>query len=390
MGVPAGFTLLPSPLVPAPTISSHPMRRRLIAILLPALVLAGVAWRLWPRAGDSGRPPAQTQAPASQPSAVPLAGVTMGGTWSVKIGRLPPGASTGAVTAAVQDVLDRVEGQMSTYRPASDLSRFNQFRGTDWFPVRADVAAVAAEARRVGEQTGGAFDVTVGPLVNLWGFGPPERRAGPFGTIPSDAAVAEARRHVGYRLLDVRTEEPPALRKADPEAYVDLSGIAKGYAADLVARRLDELGAEHYLVDVGGELKARGLSPAGRPWRVGIEVPSPDARRVLCKVELADVAVATSGDYRNYFDAPDGRRYSHEIDPRTGRPAANAPAAVSVVHTSGAYADAMATALMVLGVDEGYALAERLGLAVQFVTRGDGRFETRAAPGFEKMIVGGQ
>src|SRR5204863_1514145 len=119
-----------------------------------------------------------------------------------------------------------------------------------------------------------------------------------------------------------------------------------------------------------------GQSPAGRPWRVGIETPTAGVRRVLCKVDLADVAVATSGDYRNFFDAPDGRRYSHEIDPRTGRPAVGAPAAVSVAHPSGAYADAMATALMVLGPEEGYVLAERLGLAVLFVTRGQGHFET--------------
>lgn len=273
---------------------------------------------------------------------------------------------------------------MSTYRADSDLSRFNRLRSTDWIPVADDVARLAGIARGVSEQTGGAFDVTVGPLVNLWGFGPGQPPGG-FGTIPTDAMIESARRHVGYRLLDSRAA-PPALRKSDPLVYADFSGIAKGYAAELVGRRLEELGARDYLVAVGGEMRARGLSHRGRPWRVGIETPTPGTRRVLYEVELRDGSLSTSGDYRNFFDHG-GRRYCHEIDPATGRPVERPPASVSVADASGAYADAMATALMVLGPEKGYALAERRGLAALFVMRQSDHFEAKATPRFAQIMT---
>ena len=341
------------------------------------LLAAGGAWA-WHAARATGRAPA---AAAEGPRLVAVGGLTMGGTWSAKLPRLPVSVSAAELEAAAGALLDRLEGQMSTWRPESDLSRFNRYHGTDWFPVPRELAEVVAAAGRVSEQTGGAFDVTVGPLVNLWGFGA-DQAAGRAGVVPSEEAIAGARAHVGYRLLESRLS-PPALRKADPAVYADLGGIAKGYAAGAVAEYLDSLGATDYLVAVGGELRARGLSHLGRPWRAGIETPTPDVRRVLRQVELRDASLSTSGDYRNFFDAG-GRRYSHEIDPRTGRPAENAPASVSVVHPSAAYADAMATALMVLGPERGYDLAVRLDLSVLIVTRGEGRFDARATPAFER------
>jgi thiamine biosynthesis lipoprotein len=178
------------------------------------------------------------------------------------------------------------------------------------------------------------------------------------------------------------------LRKSDPQVYVDLSAIAKGYAAELVSRRLDALGLSDYLIAVGGEMRVRGLSPQGQAWRVGIETPTPGTRRVLCRVALSAGSLSTSGDYRNYFEK-DGRRYSHEIDPATGGPSTRAPASVTVADASGAYADAMATALMVMGPDEGYALARKLGLPVLFITRGTGEFHMRATPQFERMMLAG-
>ena len=355
------------------------LRSAALLLLLLLLLLASVPW-LRP-----SRPRPTAPAPPPAPSGpVAFSGPTMGSTWLVRLRQPPPAAPADQVQSAVQEVLDRVEGQMSTYRPASDLSRFNRDRGTDWFAVPADVAEVVLEARRVCEQTGGAFDATVGPLVNLWGFGP-ERPAGGFGTVPSAAELTEARRHVGYQMLEARLA-PPALRKSDPLVYADLSGIAKGYAAGRVARRLDELGATDYLVEVGGEVRARGVAPAGRPWRVGIETPTPGVRRVLYTVQLRDLSLSTSGDYRNFFEAGD-RRYSHEIDPATGEPSVKAPASVSVAHPSAAYADAMATALMVLGPEEGYAVARRLDLAALFITRGEGRFHARATPAFEPLLT---
>jgi thiamine biosynthesis lipoprotein len=324
--------------------------------------------------------------PAKITTASPLAlsGPAMGSTWTVRLLKTPGSLSPDQVQAAVQEVLDRVESQMSTYRPNSDLSQFNRSRGTDWFSIPSDFATVANVAKHASEQSGGAFDVTVGPLVNLWGFGP-DHPAGAFGSLPSDSMIDEARQHVGYQKLDVRLS-PPAIRKADPLAYVDLSAIAKGYAAELVGHRLEELGAKDYLVLVGGEVRSHGVSRLGRPWRVGIETPTPGVRRVLYTVELKDQSLSTSGDYRNFFDAG-GHRYCHEIDPATGRPSTRAPASVSVAHASGAYADAMATALMVLGRDEGYALAQRLNLAALFILRGDGHFETRVTPRFKALLI---
>lgn len=309
----------------------------------------------------------------------------MGGTWSVRLGKPVDAAVAGPLNAAVQQALDRIDGQMSTWNPASGLSRFNAHRGTDWFVVPNDLAAVVAEAQQVAADTGGAFDVTIGPLVNLWGFGPGRPATGPYKAL-SDAEIEAARADVGYHLLECR-RSPPAVRKRQPEVYVDLSAIAQGYAADRVAADLDAAGVTDYLVEVCGEMRARGSSPLGRPWRVGIETPTPDVRRVLRTVELQDLSLATSGDYRNVRVDAAGRRYSHAIDPRTGRPAANGLASVSVVHESAARADASATALMVLGPDDGYDLARRSGLAALFVVRGEGRFEVRATPEFERVLL---
>jgi FAD:protein FMN transferase len=357
-------------------------RRTIVGVILAALVaVAGLVAIL--TGGVTSK--SHAASPNSvENRAIALSGPTMGSTWMVRLPHLPAGASAEQVQSAVQAVLDRIEGEMSTYRAESDLSRFNQSRSAEWVPVPDNVARVAAIARAVSVQTGGAFDVTVGPVVNLWGFGPAQP-AGGFGTIPSDAAINAARRHVNYRLLESRPV-PPALRKSDPMVYVDFSGIAKGYAAELVGQRLEELGVCDYLVAVGGEMRARGRSHLGRPWRVGIETPTPGTRRVLYEVELKDLSLSTSGDYRNYFDK-DGRRYCHEIDPATDRPVENPPASVSVAHASGAYADAMATALMVLGPEKGYALAERIGLPALFISREKDHFEAKATAQFRQLIL---
>jgi thiamine biosynthesis lipoprotein len=326
---------------------------------------------------------------ASERSVTQLVGPTMGGSWSVRLARPLDARAAGALQIALQQTLDRLDGQMSTWKPDSDLSRFNASRGTSWHPVPADVAAVVAEAQRVSDATGGAFDVTVGPLVNLWGFGPSTAPADPAARIPPDDAIAAARARVGYRRLQVRTT-PPALRKADADIYLDLSGIAQGYAADVVAARLDAAGVADYLVDICGEVRAGGSAAHGRPWRVAVQAPVPDTRRPLRGVQLINnLALATSGDYQNFFTDAVGHRYSHEIDPRTGRPVAHRLASVSVAHASAATADAMATALLVLGPDEGFAHAEQHGLAVLFVVRNEAgnEFETRATPAFESMAT---
>jgi thiamine biosynthesis lipoprotein len=335
---------------------------------------AAVGWKMIAR--HTPQPPPQ------HVGLITLSGNTMGGTWAVKVLRLPPATSRDQLEAQVGEVLEKLDAQMSTYRPQSDLSRFNAYAGSDWFPVPRELAEVVSLAQRVSDETAGAFDVTVGPLVNLWGFG--AGRSGVPVDVPSPDAIASAKSHVGYRQLEVRLD-PPALKKSRPDLCVDLGGIAKGYAADAVGAFLESRGFRDYLAQIGGEVRARGNSHLGRPWHVGVETPTPDVRRILVQVELADSSISTSGDYRNFFEK-DGRRFSHEIDPRTGWPTTAGAASVSVVHSSGAYADAMATALIVLGPEEGLALAKRLGLAALFITRGADHFETHATPEFNARV----
>jgi len=273
--------------------------------------------------------------------------------------------------ARIASALAEVNAQMSTYDESSTLSRFNRDEDTDWFPVEPALVKVISAAQIISRQSGGAFDVTVGPLVNLWGFGPDAVGA----QAPSPEALTEARSRVGYRFLEVR-DDPPALRKSMP-VYVDLSAIAKGFGVDQVAVLLDGLGCADFLVDVGGEVRARGQNPSGRPWRVGVEVPDPDSAGGVQRVLLLDNrAVATSGDYRNFRDL-DGRRFSHTIDPRTGAPVSHALASVSVVHDSAMWADGYATAIDVLGPEAGLALADDLGLPVLLVVRTPDGFEER-------------
>ncbi len=316
-----------------------------------------------------------------EPPQLEVSGQALGTFWTAKVTNPAPSIDAAALRNAVTAALDRVDGQMSTYRQDSELSRFNASRSVDWFPVSADLVAVMAEAQRIATLSGGALDVTVGPLVNLWGFGPrgrPDR-------VPQPAELDAARQRVGYLALSVRLD-PPALRKAHPDVYVDLSAIAKGFAVDQSAAAIQSLGATDYLVEVGGELRLRGLSEGGRPWRIAIERPVPGEREVEQVVQPGDSGLATSGDYRNYFEV-DGKRYSHTIDPATGRPVHHALASVTVIHPSATSADGFATALMVLGPERGMALAEREQLAVLMVVRAGDGFEERSSSTFSPFLA---
>jgi thiamine biosynthesis lipoprotein len=240
-------------------------------------------------------------------------------------------------------------------------------------------------AARLSRESAGAFDVTVGPLVNLWGFGPQAGAAPAHPAVPGDEALARARQRVGFDKLEVRLD-PPALRK-EAELYVDLSAIAKGHGVDRVAGRLVSAGCSDLLVDVGGEVRAIGRNPGGRVWRVGVETPDPAQLGGVERVLVLDhVAAATSGDYRNYVEV-DGQRYSHTIDPRTGRPVSHGLASVTVLHASAMWADGYATALDVLGPEAGFELAERLGLPALFLVREDGSFRTRYTPALESALA---
>lgn len=313
--------------------------------------------------------------PAPEHQVMQMRGGTMGTSYSILVVDLPQAIDPKALADRIEKELDLVNALMSTYREDSELSAFNRSQSTEWIPVSPQLAALVDEALWTSEVSGGAFDATVGPLVNLWGFGPGDRTDTP----PADTRIAQARRHVGYQKLSVR-KDPPALRKSDPSLYLDLSAIAKGYGVDRVAELLDGDGVANYLVEIGGELRGRGHNGQGLPWHIAVERPDPGVREVERILELQDSAMATSGDYRNFFEQ-DGKRYSHTIDPKTGRPVTHTLASVTVLAPRTARADALATAFLVLGPKAGLALAKSLEAPALFIVRtpdGYGELQTSA------------
>ena len=301
---------------------------------------------------------------------VNLSGSTMGTYFKVAVASLPPSIHQDELKASIDQLLEKTNGQMSTYISDSELSRFNQYEKTDWFPVSSETALVVKEALNIHYLTKESFDITVGPLVNLWGFGP----AGRKGEIPSQEKINITLKKVGSRHLQSRLT-PPSLKKDIVDLYLDLSGIAKGFGVDHLAEYLESIGITDFLVDIGGEMKTRGHKRDGTPWKIGIERPVTDKREIQKIVNLGNQAIATSGDYRNYFDKND-QRYSHEINPKTGQPVQHRLASVTVFDSSCMRADALATGLMVLGPQEGYRLAERENLAALFIVKEeDGLFE---------------
>ncbi len=308
-----------------------------------------------------------------------FAGSTMGTQYSVKLVTAAEIDDTAAIRDMISSSLDEVEQLLSTYMPDSEISLFNTMQSTDWVPASAMFCDGVEKSLALSAMTDGAFDITVGPLVNLWGFGPDD----PIAEPPSDDEIAALLDTVGYRHLEADCARP-ALRKTLPQLALDMSAFGKGYAADAVGDRLDAQGFENYLVEVGGELRVRGHNSSGEKWAIGIEAPLVDQRRPYAVLRLTDTAVATSGDYRNYFEA-DGTRYSHTIDTRTGRPITHSLASVTVVDPRGYRADALATALLVMGPDQGMRLATRENLAVLFLLRGESGFDEQASPAFEQL-----
>jgi thiamine biosynthesis lipoprotein len=343
-------------------------------LLVAALVLLGIV----AASGLIGCGPAAAPEPE-----VTLRGETMGTTYSVKLARLAPHVSAAQLQSGIDALLEEINDRMSTYREDSELSRFNRAQTTDWVAVSPGLAAVVAEALAVSELTAGAFDVTVGPLVNLWGFGPDTVDAG-----PSPERLGSVRQRVGYTKLHVRAS-PPALRKERADMYVDLSALAKGYAVDRVAEYVAAAEVTDFLVEIGGEVRGQGRHPRGSPWRIGVERPAAGRGAVLAVLEADEVAIATSGDYRNYREVA-GRRVSHIVDPGTGRPVDHALASVTVVHGSAMRADALATALMVLGPTAGYRLAEGQEIAALFIVRTDSGFREDATPALRARYARGE
>jgi thiamine biosynthesis lipoprotein len=266
--------------------------------------------------------------------------------------------SLSAIKSDIDQRLELVNEQMSTYRPNSELSRFN--RAEKSLEVSAATRGVIEASLTLFEQSKGAFDVTVGPLVNLWGFGPDKKA----NKVPSAQLIAEKQKIVGSQYLSVNGN---TISKAIPELYVDLSAIAKGYGVDVIAAYLQEMGINNYLVDIGGELSLKGKKPQNNPWIVAIEGPV-EGQSVQRVINVGDNAIATSGDYRNYFEF-DGLRYSHTIDPNTGKPISHKLVSVTVINKSSMTADGLATAITVLGPKPGLAFAEKYNLAVYLLVK---------------------
>jgi len=312
------------------------------------------------------------------PKQVHLTGPTMGTTYNVKYLPTENSPTGEELQVEIDKLLELVNDQMSTYRKDSELSRFNQFKGDTRFEVSSETALVVKEAIRLNKLTEGALDVTVGPLVNLWGFGPEARP----DVVPSDEELAQRKAMTGIKYLSV---EGNTLTKTLPNLYVDLSTIAKGWGVDVVAEYVASQGITNYMVEVGGEMRVKGVNGEQVPWRIAIEKPSVEERAIQDIIEPGDMAIATSGDYRNYFES-NGVRYSHIINPQTGKPINHKVVSVTVLHPSSMTADGLATGLMVLGEEKGLAVANQNDIAAMIITKSQDGFKEFYSDAFLPFI----
>lgn len=308
-----------------------------------------------------------------------ISGETMGTTYHLRYVTANPRLDPERVKERVDAVLMQVNSQMSTYDPQSELSLFNQRQQTTPVVVSRQLETVVRRALEIAAETDGALDVTVGPLVNLWGFGPQARPT----QVPDAETLAAVRPYVGYQLLSLVEHQ---MVKAHPQVYVDLSTIAKGYGVDRVAELLEQMEIQNYLIEIGGEMRMKGHKPGNEPWRIAIEKPVSSERSVQRVIEPGDNAMATSGDYRNYYEQ-DGRRWSHIIDPATAQPIQHNLVSVTVIAPTCMDADAYATALTVMGPERALAFAEQRQLAVLLITREADGFHEHSSSAFAPFLA---
>jgi len=349
------------------------MKRPLIALLI--LLLATIAV---PRIFNPQNETDQNQ--TSTP--LTLSGRTMGTSYHVTV--VPSGNGVlkrDELQQLIDTRLQEINQRMSTYINDSELSRINKAKAQKWINISAETAEVINAAQQISIETDGAFDITLGNLVNLWGFGPDIN----LYAVPDADRIETTLALCGYHKLEIQMD-PPRIKKHNDSLYLDLSGIAKGYGVDQIAELLEHLGYQNHLVEIGGEIRTGGKKRPGTPWNIGIERPQAEGRSVQKIIHTSNTtAMATSGDYRNYFEHQ-GRRYSHTIDPATGYPITHKLAAVSVLHESCMLADAYATAFMVMGPQQAMDFAKQHEIAIYMLVKGEQGFVPLSSPAFEKFI----
>ncbi|CAH0169552.1 FAD:protein FMN transferase [Pseudomonas sp. Bi123] len=303
-------------------------------------------------------------------------GPTMGSRYSIQYVRHASTPGPKAVQAEVENILADVDRQFSTYRSDSDIERFNNLPANHCQKMPAPILELIRVGEQLSSQSDGSYDLTVEPLLNLWGFGPQAREE----KVPSAEALAEVQQRVGHRHLRIDGDQ---LCK-DAAVEVDFNSIAAGYAVDTIAARLEALGIHDYLAEATGELKAVGKKLDGSPWRIALEEPRDDQQVAERVIAVDGYGVSTSGDYRNYFEQG-GRRYSHTFDARTGTPVLHTLASVTVIHPLALMADGLSTLLLILGPERGWDYAQTHDIAAFFVIRADTGFVTRTNQAFERL-----
>jgi len=305
-------------------------------------------------------------------------GPTMGSTYSIQYVRTPGVPGPAEVQRQVEGVLAEVDRQMSTYRSDSDIERFNDLPAHSCQSMPEPVLHLVRTGEQLSQASDGAFDLTVEPLMNLWGFGPQAREI----KVPDATTLEQVRQRVGHQYLHIDGNQ---LCK-DAAVAVDFNSIAAGYAVDRIAAQLTQLGIHRYLAEATGELKAAGVKPDGSAWRIALEEPRDDQQVAEKIIAVDGFGVSTSGDYRNYFQQ-DGRRYSHTLDARTGAPITHQLASVTVLQPSALMADGLSTLLLILGPEKGWEYAEKHQVAAFFVMREGAGFVTRSNKAFEQLTA---
>jgi len=320
--------------------------------------------------------------PMSQDYPFNYSGPIMGTSFNIKASELPTTVSVTQLQNAIKLRLDAINQRMSTYLKDSELSLINQNKTLQAQVVSAELLKVLTAAKEINHKSLGAFDITVGPLVNLWGFG----TEGVKFSAPDITAVQKILATTGDQYWSLSFENSK-IQKKQVDLSLDLSALAKGYAVDEVALVIESYGVHDYLVEIGGELRLKGHNNQGKKWHIAIEKPTINKRELQKVIPITNTAMATSGDYRNFFEYK-GKRFSHTIDPRAGVPITHQLASVTVLHESSMLADAWATALMVLGSDDGYKIAEKEQLAAFFIIKKQQGFAEQATPLFIKQTKG--